>query len=231
MSRVTDGNRSISRNLFADWRAARTRSTCGLPRSRHRARRVDHSRVAASCPAKSDHLIARKNLRRQREIAMFAAPEGQRGMPSDSSAPFRSKKSRRRFVCARQFGAPAVFPRAMSPRRRSLFPARRKKNAAELKHGHSLRARAHISSRAHRAGRNEAWPQCDVIFAQRIAQLDRVFTESELGRAEIISKCALHQSRAPPKSLANPVSRSCALSAGLVGVNRLRSVPEILSTP
>ena len=59
-----------------------------------------------------------------------------------------------------------------------LFSRWREECAADFKNGNTLGAGTNISFEHGEQTADQAWPQRDVIFAQRIAQLDRTFTES-----------------------------------------------------
>ena len=93
--------------------------------------------------------------------------------PIASSAPLRSKRSK----WSRLRAAPvrlALRGAAQKQRKPADFLAvRRKKNPADLEEPHALRARANVAFQGGEQARHEAGPERDVIFAQRIAQLDR----------------------------------------------------------
>jgi hypothetical protein len=60
-----------------------------------------------------------------------------------------------------------------------LFSGWRNENAAELKDNDVFRAGAHITIEHDEKASEQAGSQRDVIFAERIAQLDRIFAKSD----------------------------------------------------
>src|SRR5438552_6375987 len=60
-----------------------------------------------------------------------------------------------------------------------FFSSRRNENAAELKDRDAFGARAHIAIEHPQKSCEQTGSQCDVIFAERIAQFDRIFARSD----------------------------------------------------
>ena len=81
----------------------------------------------------------------------------------------------------------------------------RKERAADFKNGDAFCAGANVSFENGKQTGEQARPQSDMIFAQRISQLDCAFAESRRACAESISRCALRKVRARSGALAQTI--------------------------
>ncbi len=175
MSRVTDGKFCNSRNFRA---AACRFEVVRQLNLRHEDRRAapSASRAKPSCPAMPMPSVARQNLRRRAQNS-GALPTTQDTSPRPiaSSAPLRSKRSSRRAVAPRQCALPSRVAAKKQARAVDFPRRRRRKKTRPSSKSRTLFAPARIfrSSAASRPG-IKTRPQRDMIFAQRIAQLDRV---------------------------------------------------------
>ena len=112
------------------------------------------------------------------------------------------------------------------PKATFFLSRRRNKDTAELENRDALRTGADVAGKGAAQSGYQAWSQGYMIFAEGIAQLDCLFAGGEqsarnqFGSAHFDKPAATSRSRKPD-------SRSCERSAGLAGVNRLRSAPSI----
>ena len=130
-------------------------------------------------------VVARQNISRRGEVRRFPiARKKALRFRSISITPFRSKKSSRRGVAERQCAvALRVSRRRTNARFCSSARIRSAENVAQFEKANARRARADVAREDIQQTRNKARPQRDVIFAQRIAQLERAFARSSAGSA------------------------------------------------
>ena len=188
MSRVTDGNFSISRKTYAAGVRFETANRNSISRHEHRSRsrRSPRLRGRVNCPAKPIDLRHRAEFRpRARDSRLSARRNQAAEFATHSIAPFRSNKSSRRCVAARQCGRAFAFPQKTKPRC-AFFLARRaaKKRDPVRKCERCSAPMPEIARQHFEQPANQTRPQRDMVFAQRIAQFDRVFPESDGRDAE-----------------------------------------------
>src|SRR5712664_2590261 len=140
----------------------------------HRPRCTGFGRRKLS--TKADHAIAGPNFEREREVRKFPWPKRQIW----NNALQRALEVEQVEAAAR-LCSPIPCARNISPEQNSEMPfflsGRRDKRAPDFKDRDGLGSGANISFEHFEQAADQARPQRDMIFAQRIAQLDRAFTE------------------------------------------------------
>ena len=85
----------------------------------------------------------------------------------------RSKRSSDRASAPRQCAWRLGRAAKKHTKSSNFLAVRRKKNPADLEKSHTFRSRPDVSLQRRQQTGNQTRPQRDVIFAERIAQLDR----------------------------------------------------------
>src|SRR5437660_7143922 len=104
---------------------------------------------------------------------MFAAAKRQRRKYERFDCAFQIDKIELPFLTRSPMGRACHFPPQQDSKAAFFFSRRWNENTAQLENCDALRARANVSLKRREQARNQTWSQRDMIFAQRIAQLDR----------------------------------------------------------
>ena len=195
--------------------------------------RDEHGRVRSNCRAcraeltgETDHVSAAQNLRREGEAGMFRPPEATGvGMRSRIDRAFQIEEIELAFSPARQCAAARTSPERSRPSARFSSASGGRKTLPELEESNdSSRPCLEYFAPAHRAS-----PRPDSAAARRdlrSADCAAATAPSPNGRAVARNQCRcarFGKIRARPSVAASAISKSCARSASLIGVNRLRS--------
>ena len=204
MSRVTDGNLSSSLKRSPSVNCAAMASRSNL-RDEDRRGRAELRRVAArKLAGKTDHSIAGQDLGRERQAWISRAAEAEHRNAQRIRSHLSDRKNRAGVARPRASATSLRHRRSRArPSARFSCRVRRHEDATELKEPHASRParvlRASTSSKpGTRLGRKR-----DVIFTQRIPQLDRA-SLATARRAESRRRCA------PPKIRARRVAAAAA---------------------